>query len=213
MTLQAELRSAPPPQYHHYNHGQFPQRRHRPPSYKRRQDRRQAQAAVVAADDSLSSRVSLANVSSEENDGSKVAEEATETEEVNEIIESKNASDTEAEVAVSEFECLLCDFKSNWKNGLAVHMKRKHSQIEQLDGNLDLSTLENDDEDIYESTKHYWKTGYLGGAFQSYIDAIELVEDMNLGFDEMIEEKAKILDARKNALGENHKYYLPWSKT
>ena len=31
--------------------------------------------------------------------------------------------------------CDICDFKSISKKGLAVHMKRKHGNIKQLDGN------------------------------------------------------------------------------
>ena len=33
----------------------------------------------------------------------------------------------------ASFECELCDFVSNRKNGLAVHMSRKHPNLEQLD--------------------------------------------------------------------------------
>ena len=45
----------------------------------------------------------------------------------------------EIERAENAFECELCDFKSNWKNWLQVHMARKHSTIEQLDGNISIS--------------------------------------------------------------------------
>ena len=136
----------------------------------------------------------------------KVAEEATRSE----LVLQSNG-EPEAEIEVSDFQCILCDFKSNWKNGLSIHMARKHSQIEQLDGNADISILENNDDEKYESTKHYWEKGYLGGGFQTYIDAIEVIEEMNLSDDEMKDEKAKLLEARKGALGENFKYCPPWS--
>ena len=32
-----------------------------------------------------------------------------------------------AENAVTDFKCEICDFSSNWKNGLEIHMSRKHS--------------------------------------------------------------------------------------
>ena len=112
-------------------------------------------------------------------------------------------SEPEAEVEVSEFECILCDFKSNWKNGLAVHMAREHSQIDQLDGNADLSKSGNPSDEIYASTKHYWEKGYLGGGFQTYIDALEVIEEMDISADDKNVEKARILESRKKALGEN----------
>ena len=107
------------------------------------------------------------------------------------------------ETEVSEFECHMCDFKSIWKNGLAVHMARKHSQIEWRDGNAENSTLENPDDDKYENTKDYWEKGHLGGGFQTYIDALEVIGEMNLSNDEMNDEKARILRARKKSLREN----------
>ena len=55
------------------------------------------------------------------------------------------------------FECILCDFRSNWNNGLKIHITRKHGEIEQLDGN----TTENDEtlDERYAGTKHYWEFG------------------------------------------------------
>ena len=38
---------------------------------------------------------------------------------------------------VSEFTCLLYDFTIKWQNGLAVHMAKKHSKIEQGDGHFE----------------------------------------------------------------------------
>ena len=42
--------------------------------------------------------------------------------------------------ATDELSCDLCDFISKSRNGLAIHMTRKHSTIEQLDGNVDIDS-------------------------------------------------------------------------
>ena len=54
----------------------------------------------------------------------------------------------------------MCDFESNWVNGLNMHMARKHANIEQLDGSVSLrDNLE--DNDNYINTIMYWKEGSL----------------------------------------------------
>ena len=90
-------------------------------------------------------------------------------------------------------------------------MSRKHKLISQLDGNESLELIEDDENEAYDGSKHYWKNGYLGGAWQSYIDALEVLE--NCGFESKTKEteKEKLLNARKEALGDVFKYYPPWS--
>ena len=39
-----------------------------------------------------------------------------------------------AEQAVDVFACLLCDFTIDWANGLEIHMKKKHRNIQLVDG-------------------------------------------------------------------------------
>ena len=116
--------------------------------------------------------------------------------------------DTEPEVIEVGFPCNLCDFKSSWKNGLIVHTSRKHKKIEQLDGNIE--TDENDEDIAYQNTESYWCKGLLGRSFQSYIDANEILEESNLDKEAKEAEKAAVLDARKEAFGDDHKYYPPW---
>ena len=102
-------------------------------------------------------------------------------------------------------ETLGCENVLELFPGLSVHESRKHKRIEQLDGNIDT------DEDVqYQNTKSYWDQGYLGRSFQSYIDAIEIVKESSLDNEAKEVEKAAILDARKNAFGDDHKYYPPW---
>ena len=115
-----------------------------------------------------------------------------------------------AENAVTDFSCLICDFESNWKNGLKIHIARKHDNIEQMDGNNSLNIDEVDEDQKYSETHHYWKTGKLGTIFQSYLDANEIVDKSNLEEEAKAREKEKILEARKHAFGNHFRNYPPW---
>ena len=112
-----------------------------------------------------------------------------------------------ADQATDGFSCDICDFKSNWANGLSIHIARKHCSIEQVDGIDDLK-----ENYKYPDTCHYWKTGRLGTVFQTFIDVNEIIDTSNLS--EVIKEieKAKVLDARKCAFGENYAYVPPWNQ-
>ena len=69
--------------------------------------------------------------------------------------------------AGGKFACDICDFVSNWTNGLSVHMTRKHQQIDQLDGaNSFIDNLDNDDK--YWKTVQYWEQGKVGTVFQNF---------------------------------------------
>ena len=72
-------------------------------------------------------------------------------------VEPEKANDKPAEQAGTDFQRDLCDFSSNWENGLSVHMARKHVTIEQIDG---LGASENEDKK-FDDTSHYWKTWIL----------------------------------------------------
>ena len=88
-------------------------------------------------------------------------------------------------------------------------MTRKHSSVEQLDGNV---TFDDDDMDEeYKRTQHYWKSGWLGSVYQCFLDANHIIENSNLEEEVKKLEKEKILDARKLAFGDNFSYYPPWS--
>ena len=77
-------------------------------------------------------------------------------------------------------------------------MAKKHATIEQVDGCGDERI-----ESKYENTSHYWKKGYLGRGYQSYIDVIDIIEDSDLSEEAKAGEKQRALDSRKEALGEN----------
>jgi hypothetical protein len=132
------------------------------------------------------------------------------TNSVEQAVVVENGNDKPAEKVLEDFPCLICDFSSNWKNGVEIHMARKHSTIDQTDGNI--SDEVDDDEEKYADTSHYWKTGRLGTSFQIFSDANEIIERSNFPEDFKVAEKAKILEARKSSFGENYKYVPPWNQ-
>ena len=107
----------------------------------------------------------------------------------------------------NSFACDVCDFCSNWENGLRVHMSKKHRNIEQIDGCDD----ELDENDAYQGSQHYWKTGWIGTAYQTYLDAMEVIENTKFSVEVKLEERTKVIEARKEAFGSNYKYYPPWT--
>ena len=54
-----------------------------------------------------------------------------------------------------EFKCELCDFVSNKATRLNIHMSRKHTTIEQLDGTAD-EDLQDDDQEKSEWRWREW---------------------------------------------------------
>ena len=57
-------------------------------------------------------------------------------------------------------------------------MTRKHSRLEQLDGNDSFNEASVDDK--YSSIKHYLKNGWLGSAYQTFIDANKVIDACDL---------------------------------
>ena len=122
---------------------------HRGPSYYRRQERRRqaATATQPARDDSAE------QAQQEVDDENKTQSNNVEEVAVEATTGPTVSPEIQAEQAEKEFSCDLCDFKSKWKNGLSIHMTKKHSKIEQLDGHSEMEI----DHDKYSTTKHYWK--------------------------------------------------------
>ena len=198
VTLKAGLGFLTPPPSGYQGHA----RAQRPPAYWRRQERRKA--AKAAGEQQLTQAEQAQVEVGKGSDNTEVisgliAEQA--------IVIEENTNDVAVE-ARNSFECPICDFVSNWDNGLKVHMARMHSKIDQLDGHCDHS-----DDEKYAGSQHYWKKGWLGGAFQSFIDASEVLEECDLPDDIKKIEYEKILDARKEALGPNYSCFPPWSKS
>ena len=91
-------------------------------------------------------------------------------------------------------------------------MSRKHSKIEQLDGNTSIDSEDEQEDMKYTETEKYWKAGNLTTVFQSFLDANEIVDSSNLSEEEKVVEKAKVLEARKSAFGDEYEYYPPWRR-
>ena len=116
----------------------------------------------------------------------------------------------DAEEADDNFHCDICDFKSNWANGLRTHMTRKHASIEQLDG----SDSATDDLEIldrkYKNTEHYWAEGRIGRVYQAFLDANDIIENSDLNEEGKAIERFKLLEARKCSFGGSYKHFPPW---
>ena len=211
VTLTAGLGHIPSPFSCNRNNEQT-SRPYRGASYQRRQQRRKAAREVAGVKPSNDhtqvvaeeASVDPAHVVVEAIGGSQ-AEEAIEEAIENEL--RKENYENEAAEVPSLFKCEICDFSSVWLNGLNIHISRKHSTIEQLDGHNE----DNSDDVKYRNTEHYWVRGWLGSVYQNYIDANELIESSEISEGAKIIEKDKLLDARKLAIGTNFKNLPPWN--
>ena len=72
--------------------------------------------------------------------------------------------------------------------------------------------MEEDKDEKYERTQHYWKEGRLGSGYQTYLDAIDILTNSGFSEDVKTSEKGKVLEARKISFGTNYKYFPPRDK-
>ena len=186
---------------HHHRHE--PERKTRnSPSRQRRRLRRAAAREKVVEEAVYGTEVA-----------EKAATDATNNEDYGCTTEvAEEVTDNVVEVE-TEFLCDLCDFKSKWQNGINIHMARKHSKIEQLDGNNSVSDASEEDDEKYNCVKHYLNKGWLGGAYQTYLDAIDVIDESDLQEEVKVVEKRKVLEARKLALGDNFSWFPPWDSS
>ena len=215
VNLKLGLGQAPIPPYAggHGHRGGGPARQRR--SAKReaeRQARVIAEQAVTAMAENARSKVQAEKADLIEAEKAVIFNsEQKEAEHEEEISEKDVISEKESiliDKSENEFNCEICDFTSNWKNGLEIHMTRNHSSVEQLDGNV---TIDDDVDEEYTRTRHYWKSGWLGSVYQCFLDANQIIDNSNLKEEVKELEKEKILDARKLAFGNNFMYNPPWS--
>ena len=210
--LRVQLGQVPGPPHHHplpRSHGQTHQV-YRGPAYQRRQEKRQAARAAAG-----NVAPHLAEEASDACAHDTVEEVSTQNtvlaEEANAISSETKDNENEAVKAKENFECLECGFKSNWENGLKIHLTRKHTKIEQVDG----STMDSDDEtyedDKYLTTKFYWEKGKLGTGYQVFMDANDIIDQSELSKDDKEKEKLRVLEARKIAFGARFRDYPPWN--
>ena len=199
--LRVQLGPVPGPAHQHVS----PPQRRRSPAYQRRQERRRRSACDRS--EAMAPTTAIVVVDQPSSDESVAKPDELEADEAPTVQVEANTESTSAAKA-DTFDCELCEFKSNWKNGLSIHMSRKHDKIEQLDGASDALNDQGNDE--YKGSKHYWKSGWLGAAFQSYSDALKVLEESDLEVADKEVEKEKILQARRKALGSSYLYYPPW---
>ena len=76
--------------------------------------------------------------------------------------------------------------------------------IEQLDENC-----YHYEDEKYVGSKHYWKKGWLGGAYHSFIVAYDVIEESEIHDDEKKIEHDKLLEPRKIALEDSYTYFPP----
>ena len=208
--LKADIGYVPPPFPPPHSHGP-PPRVHRSPSYRRRQERRKA-ALAASYDATPADKAAVNNHEAEQAPCTPTEVSVEVIEENEEVIENSEEEEEEtvqsAEKLKENFECPICDFTSKWENGLNVHLGRKHSKLDQLDG---FSEVDDEDQN-YDDTIHYWKTGWLGTMYHSYLAANNVIDTSDLQEDLKRKEKEKILQARKTAFGNSFSNFPPWSK-
>ena len=125
---------------------------------------------------------------------------------------AEEASNFGNNVSAEDFPCNFCDFRSKWENGVKIHIGRKHVDLVQLDGNDSLSEVSEEDEK-YLNIETYLKTGWLGCAFQRFMDAINVIDESSLQADMKAEERGKVWEARKRAIGPEYKGFPPWDSS
>ena len=191
-------------------------RQHRSPAYHRRQNRRQAARAAEVTPKVVEEAEEVFSCVQEVS-----AEKATEENVPDDIIMEKNAEEAsdksdfsnkkDSELVPDEkgkFSCPICDFDSGLENGLAIHMGRKHGNIEQLDG---AANDANDDDDLkYERSSYYWLEGRIGISYETYCDIVDIIDESDIDQTEKKIEKEKVKEARKRRFGHNYKNYPPW---
>ena len=182
------------------------------PAYARRQERRRA--AKVAAGQTPNPTVKVSDAAQTSDTtaaeaGAELKESEVDAADQEQVVEDANVK--AAEKAKTDFPCLICDFGSTWKNGLEIHRARKHSIIDQTDGNDSVANDDETDEDKkYSGTNHYWMFGRLGTVYQSFLDANEIIEKSNLENEIKLKEKEKVLEAGKSAFGSDFRNFPPW---
>ena len=110
-----------------------------------------------------------------------------------------------------EFNCEICDFKSNKESGLKIHMSRKHPVLEQIDGNTEQP-------EEFETEFDVEIEDYLSTGIFPEVDSLwheQFWEDL-LFYLKSREDKLEALDAYRKALEKkkgigSYLGYAPWT--
>ena len=76
----------------------------------------------------------------------------------------------------------------------------------------DTNDVEDIDDKLYKETEDYWKRGRLGMVYQLFPDATKIIDESDLNVEEREHEKAALLGARKDALGDGFVNFPPWRR-
>ena len=134
-------------QQQQYQHHPHQSKRRRCPSYYRRQERRraaraEAEEAGSAAENKENDDTSITIESEELSEASEDNSESVEG-----AIADKEAEEVSITKVSDEFRCEICDFTTNRRKELHIHISKKHAKIEQLDGNTTLCSESESDDD------------------------------------------------------------------
>ena len=89
-----------------------------------------------------------------------------------------------------KFKCEDCDFCSCSSIKLKVHMTCEHGKMKNSSSVCDIKLKEK-----CESSKHYWKSGRIGIAYQTYLEALFVIEACLPRYEQVIE-KNLLIEAR-----------------
>jgi hypothetical protein len=84
----------------------------------------------------------------------------------------------------------------------------KHRNIEQLDG-CDSVSDDMEEDDKYMKTLHNWEQGKIGTVFHTFLDKMDVIENSDLTKELKVLEQTKVLEARKEAFGNNFELFPP----
>ena len=99
--------------------------------------------------------------------------------------------------------CDLYDYKGESSVGLRMHISRKHQDIPQLDGESFLA----------RETNCWWEKPFKSSLknFQTYQEVLLGIDENPLSEEEMCTERDTMMQARKDAFGDNYSFFPPWS--
>ena len=114
------------------------------------------------------------------------AESDTVKKEAAEVSSLNTGSEEELDDSRIENICDLCDFSSNWKNGLAIHIATVH------ESSLEKKLKREEDWKIHNLSQKYWKTGLLESNLQVYVNCLMDVENAKVNEAVKVAEETKL---------------------
>ena len=82
-----------------------------------------------------------------------------------------------------------------WLESTLSNLARKHSKLEQLDGFSKIDDLDKK----YEDTIHYWKTGWLGTMYHSFLTANDIIDSIYIPED-LKKRESKNVGSKENSV-------------